>query len=113
MISFCIGKLDETAMPVTEPQLIDWHARASSRSGQIDAPKRQKTFPSRVFAADNGSYTNSDNRDKISCRLHSHWPRTSNFRWLFRFWWLILMPWTPPRRVMVIDTSESTVWKVD
>jgi hypothetical protein len=31
----------------------------------------------------------------------------------FCFWWLILMSWTPPRRIMAVDISEPTVWKID
>jgi hypothetical protein len=51
--------------------------------------------------------------NKTFCYLHPHWPGTSNSRWIFRFWQFIIVPWAPPRRIMTMDTSESTMWKND
>jgi hypothetical protein len=50
---------------------------------------------------ENGSPGKPD-RDKASCRLHLHRLCTSNSRWLFRCWWLIIVPWAPPRRIMAM-----------
>jgi hypothetical protein len=36
-----------------------------------------------------------------------HWPCTSISLWLFCFWWLILVPWAPARRIVAINISES------